>query len=88
MQIGLGNSGGLVASNIYLDSQKPTYPLGFGLSLGLIWVCALACTAFFLVCRAENKKREAGLRDRVLQNVSAEEAKNLGDDHPSFRFTY
>lgn len=88
MQIGLGNCGGLVASNIYLKSQAPEYPLGFGLSLGLVWLCGSACVAFLMVLVRENKKREKGERDGVLTGLTEEERGNLGDGHPGFRFTY
>lgn len=87
MQIGLGNAGGLIASNIYITNQAPTYPVGFGVSLGLIWLCGLCCTIFFLILVWENKQRKLGKRDHRLQ-LPEDEQRNLGDDHPSFRFTY
>ncbi|KAF5554720.1 nicotinamide mononucleotide permease [Fusarium napiforme] len=31
MQVGFGNIGGIIASNIFVTTQAPTYPLGFGL---------------------------------------------------------
>ncbi|OQD85747.1 hypothetical protein PENANT_c009G09215 [Penicillium antarcticum] len=64
MQIGFGNCGGLVASNVFFDSEAPTYATGFG-----------------------NRLREQGKRDHRYQ-WPREELENLGDDHPSFRFTY
>ncbi|KAK2760789.1 hypothetical protein FQN54_002027 [Arachnomyces sp. PD_36] len=87
MQIGFGNTGGLVASNIFFDDQAPTYPVGFGVSLGLVWLTALTCTAFFYYLRRENKMRDEGKRDHLL-DLPTEEVDNLGDDHPHFRFTY
>ena len=87
MQIGLGNSGGLIASNIFLESQAPRYQLGFGLSLALVWLCGLAATALLFLLRSENKNRDAGKRDH-RNNLPADELDNLGDDHPKFRFTY
>lgn len=87
MQIGLGNCGGIVASNIFITAQAPTYPVGFGVSLALMWVCGLACTVFLVGLRMENIKRDRGERDDRY-NLPKEELENLGDDHPSFRFTY
>lgn len=87
MQVGFGNSGGLVASNVFLNSEKPYYPTGFGASLGLVWVCGLACTALFFWCRRENQIRDAGGRDHRY-NLPGDELNNMGDDHPAFRFTY
>ena len=87
MQIGLGNCGGLIASNIFLESQAPRYPLGFGLSLALVWLCGFSAIAMLFLLMSENKKRNVGKRD-YLNNLPAEELDNLGDDHPKFRFTY
>lgn len=87
MQIGFGNCGGIVASNIYITTQAPTYPIGYGISLALLWICGLACTVFLIGLRVENIKRDRGERDDRY-NLPKEEFENLGDDHPSFRFTY
>jgi hypothetical protein len=35
----------------------------------------------------ENRLRDRGKRDYRLR-LPTDEAENLGDDHPSFRFTY
>ncbi|KAJ5985803.1 hypothetical protein N7522_012999 [Penicillium canescens] len=87
MQIGFGNCGGLVASNVFFDSEAPTYATGFGVSLGMVWICGLACVVFFTYLHRENRLREQGKRDHRYQ-WPREELENLGDDHPSFRFTY
>lgn len=87
IQVGLGNCGGIVASNIFLDSQAPEYPLGFGLSLGMIWLCVLSSVAFLLYLRRENRLRDQGRRDHRFELPEAERS-NLGDDYPAYRFTY
>ena len=87
VQIGLGNAGGIVASNIYITKQAPTYPVGFGVSLGLLWLCGIACTVFCLGLWLENRKRDRGERDHRLQ-LPPDEVANLGDSHPRFRFAY
>ena len=88
MQIGFGNTGGLVASNVFFDTEAPRYPTGYGVSLGLMWICGLASTVFLGVLIRENRLREKGARDWRLTELDEEEVRNLGDDHPSFRFTY
>jgi sugar phosphate permease len=85
MQIGFGNAGGIVASNIYKGTERPYYETGYGTALGLLWVTAISCTVLLVGVARENKKRERGERDWRLDEVDAD---NLGDDHPSFRFTY
>ncbi|KAI4127440.1 MAG: hypothetical protein LQ338_003210 [Usnochroma carphineum] len=87
MQIGLGNLGGIIASNIYITDQAPTFPVGFGTSLALSWLTAIGCTVFFLGLWQENGKRERGERD-YRYNLPKAEQDNLGDDHPRFRFVY
>ncbi|KAF2096543.1 MFS general substrate transporter [Rhizodiscina lignyota] len=84
MQVGFGNIGGIVASNVYLAREAPKYPTGYGVSLGFLWMCAICCTILFFGLKWENKKRDRGERDHRLQEPDAD---NLGDDHPHFRFT-
>ncbi|PNS17905.1 hypothetical protein CAC42_3864 [Sphaceloma murrayae] len=85
MMVGFGNVGGIVASNVFLVEEAPRYPTGYGVSLGLLWVCAIACTVLLWGLWRENKKRDRGERDYRLQS---QEVDNLGDDYPTFRFIY
>lgn len=87
MQIGFGNLSGIVASNIYITKQRPRYPVGYGVSLALLWVCALAVTVLALGLRRENAKRDRGERDGRL-DLPRGERENLGDEHPRFQFVY
>jgi hypothetical protein len=85
MMIGIGNCGGIIASNIYITSERPEYTTGFGVSLGLLWVCAVASAVFLIGLWWENKRRDAGERDWRLEGTDGD---NLGDDHPNFRYIY
>ncbi|KAI9843963.1 MAG: hypothetical protein M1837_006004 [Sclerophora amabilis] len=85
VQIGFGNIGGIIGSNIFITTQKPRYPVGYGTGLGMLWLCALMCTVFFFGMRAENRKREAGKRADRWQ-LTKVELENLGDEHPKFRY--
>lgn len=84
MQVGLGNLGGIVASNIFLTREAPKYRTGYGVSLGMLWICGVSCTAMYFLARHENRRRDRGDRDHRLNDVDAD---NLGDDHPHFRLT-
>lgn len=87
VQIGFGNLGGIVASNIFLKKEQPRYPVGFGTALGFLALTIIASTVFYVGLRLENKKRDSGGRDyRYQEEVS--ELTNMGDDHPRFRYTY
>ncbi|KAF3004938.1 hypothetical protein E8E13_007385 [Curvularia kusanoi] len=83
-QVGFGNLGGIVASNVFFKKEAPKYPTGYGISLGMLWICGAACTALLFLVKIENKKRDRGERDWRLEEPDAD---NLGDDHPHFRFT-
>lgn len=87
IQIGFGNCGGFVASNIFLSSEAPFYRTGYGTSLSLIWLCVIASVIFVLLLWQENKRRDQGARDHRM-TLDPDEVQNLGDDHPAFRFTY
>lgn len=80
----LNDLGGIVASNVFFKSEAPKYPTGYGVSLGMLWICGAACTAMFFLVKIENKKRDRGERDWRLEEPDAD---NLGDDHPHFRLT-
>lgn len=86
MQIGLGNAGGIVASNIFIPKESPHYKTGYGTSLGMLLMCGVMCTVFFFGLKMENKVRERGGRDwRFVEE--RDELGNMGDDHPDFRFS-
>jgi hypothetical protein len=84
LQIGLGNLGGIVASNVFITNQNPRYKVGYGTSLAMLLMCGLACTVFYLGLKAENRRRDRGERD---YRFTEEQLDNMGDDHPDFRYT-
>lgn len=87
LQIGFGNCAGIVASCIFITAESPTYPVGYGVSLALLWVSGLASTVFMFGLWRENRKRDKGDRDDRLQ-LPREELENLGDDHPRYRYVF
>ncbi|PSK43117.1 hypothetical protein B9Z65_7071 [Elsinoe australis] len=86
IQICFGNFSGIIASNIFVAKSAPRYFSGYGTVMGLLFLCGLLSTVFAFGLMRENKKRDRGERDHLLQ-LSEEEQQNLGDDHPTFRFT-
>ncbi|KAK9446186.1 retrograde regulation protein 2 [Metarhizium brunneum] len=85
-QVMVGNVAGIVGSLIFVPAESPRYTTGYSVSLSLMWVGICAALAMFMLMRRENGKRAAGRRDDRLALPEDVQA-NLGDWHPSFRFT-
>ncbi|KAL9625386.1 MAG: hypothetical protein Q9160_000449 [Pyrenula sp. 1 TL-2023] len=86
-QIGFGNFGGIIASNIFLTNQAPRFTTGYGVGLGLLIFGMILATVMVVMMKMENDRRNRGLRDDRY-NLPKDEVDNLGDDHPAFRFNY
>lgn len=89
--ISVGNMGGIMGSNIYLEREKPKYKTGFGVSLAM---CCTAIAMTFVIRMAykrENTKREALLREHGEEVIRAryteQEMLDLGDKSPFYRYT-
>lgn len=54
--------GGVVASNVFLQREAPGYGMGYGVSLGLVWVCGVSCAALLVGARWENGRRDRYMR--------------------------
>ncbi len=62
LQIGIGNIGGIIGSNIYLANQAPSYKTGYGTGMGLLLFGGVLCSIFYLGMMWENNKRDRGER--------------------------
>ncbi|XXH05266.1 hypothetical protein Hte_011691 [Hypoxylon texense] len=86
IQVALGNISGIVAAVIFRQDESPRYLTGYGTSIALMWFGAIVASLLFAGMLVENRLRDAGKRDSRL-NRPKEEVDNMGDYHPSFRFT-
>lgn len=86
-QIGLGNAGALVPSLTFVPSEAPAYTRAYSVGLALIVAAGVVMVLTGLGLWWENKMRDEGKRDYRLR-LPPDEVDNLGDNHPSFRFTY
>lgn len=86
IQVGFGNIGGIIASNIFNRDDAPLYTVGYGVSLAMIMFCWIMSTIFAAGLLIENKKRYQGKRDDRLQ-LDEDVLNGLGDDDPRFRFS-
>ncbi|QKX62977.1 uncharacterized protein TRUGW13939_10145 [Talaromyces rugulosus] len=80
--------GGSIGSNIYLSNEAPTYPLGFGFSVGATVLGAMIpATIHWYLLRRENKRRDGLDVAAIEREYTNEQLGELGEDSPLFRFT-
>ena len=84
-QIGFGNLGGIVGSNVFITKEAPRYRTGYRVGLSLLLFSGLMASIFFAGLVWENRRRAEGALDHLL-HLPEEELDNMGDDHPRFRF--
>lgn len=86
--IGWGNLNGIMASNVYRDSDSPTFRPGHGVILAYLILFLLGGSVFtHFMLIAENRKRKAGKRDEWVVGKSESEIDLLGDRRPDFHYT-
>ncbi|AEO69930.1 uncharacterized protein THITE_2069428 [Thermothielavioides terrestris NRRL 8126] len=85
-QVTIGNVAGIIGAFIFIKSEAPTYKTGYGVALGMMWLGGLCTVVMAGLMWRENRKRERGERDYRLA-LPEEDRNNMGDWHPSFRFT-
>jgi MFS family permease len=81
----VGNIGGILGSFMYLASEEPRYPTGFGLSLALGTLGLFV--AFFLEWTYKvGNARKARIADEARVNYTEEQLFDLGDKSPLFKY--
>ncbi|KAF4450507.1 MFS general substrate transporter [Fusarium austroafricanum] len=85
--ISLSNVGGIIASYIFIDSEKPGYPTGFGLSLTFSVTGIIAALLLNFMYTRINKKRDLISPEEIAEKYTDEELAVLGNRSPLFRYT-
>lgn len=83
----LTNLGGIGASYIFIDSEAPAYPTGFGTSLAFAGLGITASILLDVIYIRINKKRSQVSEAEVRDKYSDEDLAALGDKSPLFRYT-
>lgn len=89
MQIGLGNFGGLIASNVYRSKDAPHYTLGHAVELGFVLQGLLfSAPAYAWWLRRANARKRAQLEEEAgKRTYTVAELHELGDKAPEFTYT-
>ncbi|KAK4495382.1 hypothetical protein PRZ48_013713 [Zasmidium cellare] len=83
----LGNLGGIVGSYIFIESESPRYPTGYGCSLAFAALGVGACFVLELVYYVTNKRRATLSESEVSEKWTEEELEAMGDRSPLFLYT-
>ena len=83
----LGNCGAVLGSHVYLKSEAPRFPTGYGVCLALSVLAVIAALVQFLYLISANRHRQMG----SLEDISQLEDRTLsssGGKQPLFRYMY
>ncbi|GAA5903403.1 hypothetical protein JCM5296_005640, partial [Sporobolomyces johnsonii] len=92
-QIGIGNLGALVSSNVYRSQDAPDYHLGHGIVLAFVGVGFICAPLYALFLHRANVRKEReqaeqdALPDHEKRVYTVQELRDLGDRAPEFVYT-
>lgn len=84
--ISLGNVGGIIGSNIFLESQRPNYWLGYGFCVGITFCAIISAFGLRFSYARANSKRDKISVDEARARHSPEELIMMGDKSPLYRY--
>jgi MFS family permease len=84
--ISIGNLGGAIGSNIFLQEQAPKYWLGYGFCLGILMAGIVATLLLRWAYGSLNKERDRMSEAEVRQQYSEEDLLAMGDKSPLYRY--
>jgi hypothetical protein len=80
----VGNTGGILGSFMYLESEKPKYYTGFGISLALGGTGAIVAFLLEWSYKVANARKEK-IMDQARELYTEEELFDMGDKSPLFK---
>jgi hypothetical protein len=86
LMIGLGNIGGIIGSYMFIESEAPQYPTGYGLSLGFGVMGIVAAFALEWGLQRANKAKAKMSEIEIREKYNAEELALMGDRSPLFKY--
>ncbi|KAK3717488.1 hypothetical protein LTR37_005878 [Vermiconidia calcicola] len=83
----LGAIGGIIGSYMYLDSESPSYPTGYGLSFALAALGIASALVMEFIFKKKNRKRDQMTETEIYEKYTEEQLGKMGHRSPFFRFT-
>ncbi|KAI7570755.1 MFS general substrate transporter [Hortaea werneckii] len=81
-----GNIGGLIGSYIYIDSEAPSYPTGYGCSLAFAATGIVAAVSLEGLLMRSNKINAQMTEEEVRAKFSDEKLHQMGDRSPLYKY--
>jgi MFS family permease len=82
----VGSLGGILAPWVYLPQDAPNYRQGHAILFAFLFGSWAVSFLLITYIKRENRQRELGHRDHVLEGLTAEEQVELSSQHPAFRY--
>jgi hypothetical protein len=82
----IGNTGGIPGSFIYLESEKPKYPTGYGSSFAFAAAGLVASLLLELRFWSSNKRNAKMTREAIYEKYTDQELQEMGDRSPLFKY--
>jgi len=80
-----GNLGAIIGTNVFRAQDSPFYYLGFGVSLGIIFMAFCGALTMRIALARTNKKRDLIPAEEIAA-ISHEQMHDMGDKAPTFRY--
>ncbi|KAF2167190.1 hypothetical protein M409DRAFT_66224 [Zasmidium cellare ATCC 36951] len=84
--ISIGNTGGLIGSNIFQEHQAPNYWLGYGFCSGILLAAIASTIVLKWAYERENRKREGWTEEDVRGKFTDGESADMGNKSPLYRY--
>jgi sugar phosphate permease len=82
----LGNIGGVYGSYIFIESEKPRYPTGFGTSFAFAAAGIFAAFLLEWMYMRINARREGMDKEEIYKRHTQDELDEMGDRNPFFKY--
>ncbi|KAH7145416.1 major facilitator superfamily domain-containing protein [Dactylonectria estremocensis] len=86
LHLTVGNSSGVAAPFLFANQYAPTYRPGYAASMGMLSVSLMLNIALHLHFRRQNKLRDEGKQDYLIEGKTQDEIEAMGERSPRFRF--
>ncbi|KAF4975740.1 hypothetical protein FZEAL_7517 [Fusarium zealandicum] len=87
MHLTIGNASGVASPFLFSDKDKPHFKPGYGASMGMLGVSLAINVLLHLHFKRQNKLRDEGKQDHLMEGKTEDEIESMGERSPRFRFT-